>query len=437
MNGLNILLFALIGFFLSSCGSSDNHSRHLNDENDYSFEIENLSDENYPDNPDIGFRSENYHEDLFGHGKIIKASGDFNWNFTFLTKSSDSIELKNIDISELIPTIPEHVKSNQYLSYLSCVNQEWNRNQIRFNKSEFTSNMPSIVRVDLARNCLNAYLWEIIVYVSEKGTVLPYSHGWFSFPVDLYAELFESKNSIPFAVYQKPLEDWIDPESEEIELGTLRKVIDSVEIDFRDLSNTMYPVKAARKKKYKEIIRPASFRTMKDLQSDSTQFATFSPPGFYDKRNPRKTELGRIHTLQDIQIFEVKTPPSEEILHELVLKFTNRDGITTSLVFGGLNLSEFPVLDESECNEAWKNSMGIGNHTFYESYQDHIGRSTQHSSYYALILDQDGKWLDSHKIGIDGPIFHYTDEQRKRLHLWLLSFERHALVGHYAIDLKE
>lgn len=40
-----------------------------------------------------------------------------------------------------------------------------------------------------------------------------------------------------------------------------------------------------------------------------------------------------------------------------------------------------------------------------------------------------------HAVGIDGPLLHFSDPDRRTLHVWLLSFERHALVGHVVIEL--
>lgn len=436
MNKL-IVLSLIIAAFLTSCGPDAQQPVHSPKFETRSFAIKNLSDQDYPDNPDIGFRSKGYHEDLFEEGRIAKNAEHFHWDFSFLTKESDTILLKDVDVSELIPTIPDDVKSNEYLSYISCVNQEWNRNQVKFIDNEFLATLPGIVRVDLARNCLNAYLWEVILYIEEEGQVLPYSHGWFDFPHDLYAQLFEEKNDIPFTKYKEPLENWIDPESKGVDLSLLREVIDTLEMDVHDRSDNMYPLKAARKKKFKEIIYPETFSTMRDLQSDSTLFATFTPPGFYNRKDPRTTELGRIHELQSAELYQTEKESSGKSLHELQLSFSHKDNeSTTTLVVGGIDFDEIPVLEESEANKGWKNSMGIGNHSFYESYEKHIATKAQDSPYYGLILDEDGKWLDSHKVGIDGPIFHFSDQEKSVLHLWILSFERHALVGHYEIAMK-
>jgi hypothetical protein len=436
MNKHNILYALIIATILVSCNTGNKKSDQKKGRESISFIITNLSDEEYPDNPDIGFRSSNYQNLFFTEGRVDPTSDTFKWNFTFFTKNSDSVSLSNVDISELIPTIPTNIKSQPYLSYISCINQEWNRNQIQFNQDEFSSNMPQLVRVDIARNCLNAYLWEVALYIEEDGKTLPYAHGWFDFPHELYADLFEKKNDIPYAVYKKPLENWVDPKSKKVDLAALRTVIDSTKVKFSDLSNQMYPLEGARKKKFKEIIYPNTFKTMRDLQSDSTLFATFTQPGFYNKKDPRKTQLGRLYQLKNVELNKIKTSSCNDTLYEVVLKFGHRiTGEETNLVIGGLHLNDFPILSEHEANDGWKNSMGIGNHSFYEAYKAHTHSKSKNSPYYALFLDKNGRWLDSHKIGIDGPIFHFSDPQRKTLHLWLLSFERHALVGHYKLSI--
>lgn len=398
--------------------------------------VKNLTDEAYPDNPNIGFRSINHRTDLFVDGRLDLVSSPFHWDFLFLTKESDTILLSDIDISELVPTIPDYIKPDESLSYISCINQEWNRNQVRFEEGEFHTTIPNNVRVDLARNCLNAYLWEIILYVEEGGEVKPYAHGWFDFPHEMYRQVFEAKNRVPFAKYAKSMEDWVTAEEMSIDLGLLRKVVDTVSVSYGDYSDAMYPLQAARKKKFKEIISPVSFTTMRDLQTDATTFATFTPPGFYNKSDPRKTELGRIQNLRKVSLYQIESLATHVPLYELQVTFSHADSEEeTNLVIGGLNLDDFPVLTESEANQAWKSSMGIGNHTFYEAYQKHLSTKSEQSPYYALLLDGDNKWLDSHEVGIDGPMFHFSDKSRTKLHLWLLSFERHALVGHYEIVL--
>jgi len=51
------------------------------------------------------------------------------------------------------------------------------------------------------------------------------------------------------------------------------------------------------------------------------------------------------------------------------------------------------------------------------------------------LTDEKGEFLDSHFVGIDGPLIHKDSKNQNILHVWLLSYERHALVGHYTIKL--
>jgi len=401
------------------------------------FTVTNLNDLSYPDNPDIGYRTADYDPFLLEYGELRNSSDLWRKDLCFHTASGKTLQILKLDLREFIPTIPDRIKSDNYLSYISLINQEWNRNQVKFIEKEFNTDLEDIKRVDVARNCLNAYLWEVILYKEENGKVLPYSHGWFKFPPKLYAKLFETKNGQKWSDYQEGMENWREPKSKKIALKKLRSIQQVFDITFKDLSDEMYPKKGARAKKYKEIISPESFATMRDLQTDASKFATFSPPGFYNRSDPRSTELGRIHHLKEVKLARVETESSQnKVLHELTFNFQHdKSRILTSLIIGGLDLSQIPVLSAAQANEGWKNSMGIGNHSFYESYSEHLSYKTKESPYYAILTDDDDHWLDSHKIGIDGPVLHFTDEDRTTLHVWLLSFERHALVGHYEIRI--
>lgn len=437
MENYRLLSFFVLLLFFCSCRKT---AKRNTGENNSKFElkIKNLTDKEYPDNPDIGFRSEVYQSELFSLGELDIVEKEKSLaDFYFYTKTNDTISLEKIDLSEFFPTIPDAIKDDEYLSYISCVNQEWNRNQVRFLNDEFNSTDKKIKRVDLARNCLNAYLWEVILYIEENGSLTPYAHGWFDFPHDLYAQFFEQKNNIPFSKYDTSLVNWVEPENRPVDLNKLRKRVKPVKINYADKSESMYPLKAAREKKFKEIIYPITFETMKDLQTDSTLFATFTPPGFYNKKDPRKTELGRFYNLENAEVNEIESEINGAKLKEVKLDFKHKSkNIETSLIVGGLNFDDFPILNMDDANKGWKNSMGIGNHTFYETYAEHNSIKAATNPYYGLLMDENGNWLDSHKVGIDGPIFHFSDENKKVLHLWLLSFERHALVGHYVMELK-
>jgi hypothetical protein len=427
--GRILILFSFSVPLFFSCEMKDSR-----DKSSFTFDVTNLNDNEYPDNPDIGYRSKNYEFDFFQLGNLERSGEHF--DISFYSNASDTIFIENYPILEFIPTVPEAMKNDTYLSYLALVNQEWNRNQVRLGTTEFKSNNERISRIDIARNCLNAYLWEIILYEELQGKEQPFAHGWFNFPQDLYAELFEKRNGLPYKDYKEPLENWVDPACKKLALNTFRKVIDEVSVNYKDLSDTMYPLTHARLKKYKEIIVPSSFNTMRDLQSDSTIFATFSPPGIYSKLEPRTTELGRIRHLSDLELNQITSANSNDTLHEIVMTFKHAVSLkNTDITFGGINLTDLPTLSPADANKGWKSSMGFSNHSFYESLDEFRNHNSKNNPYYAFMRDENKNWLDSHKVGIDGPLLHWDSKDPSKLHIWLLSFERHALVGHYTLNI--
>lgn len=417
---------SFLSVLLFSCSTKEKQVHELGKEV-YKFEIKELTDEQYPDNPDIGFRSEKYSSDYFEEGELYDCGESF--TFEFESKDGDTIKIERLAILDFIPTIPASVKSDEYLSHLAIVNQEWNRNQVKFTKGEFVSTDSIITRVDIARNCLNAYLWEVIFYANENGKELPIYHGWFDFPHDLYADLFEKVNEVSYEDYKVEIENWEDPEHKVVNRELLRDTVIPLSIEYADLSDAMYPLAGAREKKFKEIVYPKAFKTMRDLQNDSTTFATFTPPGFYNRADPRKTELGRLYQLDSIQLNDIGNN-----LSEVEFTFLDKEGKReTHLVIGGLDFSEMPVLDNQDANNGWKNSMGFGNHPFYETMENHKKWDVSKSSYYGYLCNEKGEWLDSHTVGIDGPVIYLEKNDKKVIHFWILSFERHTFVSHYSI----
>ena len=127
--------------------------------------------------------------------------------------------------------------------------------------------------------------------------------------------------------------------------------------------------------------------------------------------------------------------PNQKYTIELKLVFSRENGEETQFIFGGMDFSKLPKLTTEECNSGNPYPMGIGNHPFYEDCESHEKLCSLDNPYFGVLLNKDGNWLDSHKIGIDGPLLHLDKENPNVIHVWLLSFERHALVGHYEINL--
>ncbi|MFK7785822.1 MAG: hypothetical protein AB8B56_11935 [Crocinitomicaceae bacterium] len=445
------VLFGLFLFTLTSCSETDTQdsiesevqSEGENEvENYFSASLRELSDEEYPDNPDITVRHEKCVETTMKSIEFIRKGELFDVYVIPDNTDDDTAHLFEIDLMEFIPTIPEYARDDEYLSLIAIVNQEWNRNQVKWQDDQLKTasheencvvNGEKVARLDLARNCLNSYLWEVFLYTDVNGSNENFYHGWFDFPKDLYHELFAKRNNKQFDEVADFLENWQNPPSKKINLSKLRSIISQSAPRYADLSNEMYPISGERKKKQIGVITPTEVTKMSDFHTDASTFATFTPPGFYNRSDPRTTELGRFKKLEGVIYRTTQTPLGEH--SEFHLNYSDDQARKTQLVIGGLDLSTLPRLSTDEANSGHQFSMGIGNHPFYEDYALHENKCSLTNPYFGVLLDENGNWLDSHYVGIDGPLLHLDKDDPNILHIWILSFERHALVAHYVLDL--
>lgn len=446
------ILFSLFLFTLISCSeTSSDVLVELNDDvtksegkTSFSASLRELSDEEYPDNPDITVRHEKCVETTMKSIEFIQKGELFDVYVIPDNAKDDTAHLFEIDLMEFIPTIPEYVRDDEYMSLISIVNQEWNRNQVKWQDDQLKTathsefcvvNDEKVTRIDLARNCLNSYLWEVFLYADVEGSNKVFYHGWFDFPKDLYHELYAKRNGKQFEEVADFLENWKNPPSEKINLPKLRSVISEVNPNYTNESDVMYPLAGERKKKQVGVVTPVNVTKMSDFYTDASTFATFSPPGFYNRADPRTTELGRFTKLETVAYLKTNTAKGER--SEFHFNYSDDQGRKTQFIIGGLDLSTLPRLSTEEANSGHQFSMGIGNHPFYEDYNMHEGNGqcSLTNPNFGVLLDENGNWLDSHYIGIDGPLLHLDKDDPNKLHVWILSFERHALIAHYILDL--
>lgn len=404
-----------------------------------------MTDEEYPDNNDIESRCGDWEQ--YKHHQVEITRED-SINFTMLfnpsNDHSDTIRIENVNLLEWIPSIPDYVKDD-YLTDLGIINAEWNRQQVKFVEGEFyishlKEEGKKTIRVDVARNCLNSYLWELITYAKEGDKKKALYHGWFDFPRGLYEELFDEVNAgkFTFEEYRAFLVNYQDPASEVIQFDNLRVVEDSKEVAFTNLNHEFYPLTGARKSKFKNIVYPKNPKVINDFLNDTTSFSTFLYPGYYSTSDPRPTTLSKLRYPKSVVIRTItsKNSAKDECI-ELDVTFARNSDSTelTRVVIGGIKLDQIPQLALNDYNKGFKMPMGIGNHAFYEKAEYAQHHSSKENPYYALIVNEEGKWLDSHFFGVDGPIFHRDEKDPNLLHYWLLSFERHAMVTHLTFKL--
>ena len=157
----------------------------------------------------------------------------------------------------------------------------------------------------------------------------------------------------------------------------------------------------------------------------------------YTKTQPRATQLSKFKALiKVIYAQTISSNTAKTATTEIKLLF-NADGKTVQYIIGGLIIDKIPVLSTDNLHNGYQRPMGIGNHSFYSAYNDILSNSSLENPYYGLLLDENGLWLDSHTIGTDGPLLFREEGNPNKLHILLLSFERHAFVGHYVIEIPQ
>ena len=313
-----------------------------------------------------------------------------------------------------------------------------------------------------ARNCLNAGLWEVVLSTNEGGEKKLYYHGWFTFPLGQYKRIWEQNTDRSYwcdDLLWYRMEHWLDPAGTKVDLAKLRTVCSAqcVPVHFNPCEAILAD---GEQKKKSKTTRIPHRRTWGDLiRNRSATFATFRPPGLYDWKIPRPNEFWRIACLRGGKIRRVRSPlRCEQLLHEIEIVYdpdetmeqthgygqTRRRGDlrqkkryhpATRVVIGGVNLNELPVLPVCNYSKGFYMPMGISVPPFHQQYRDLQNEPPRCSPYYSFILDEYDRWIDHHKLAVDGPVMHRDEHDPDLVHVYLLSYERHSLVAHYVLPI--
>lgn len=406
--------------------------------------VEEVRTSDYPEDP--AFRSIFY--DRYGNRRLRLRERE-NHHFDFIFESDDpkvaTISLVNIDLSLFVPCIPENIREDRDLSIVALVDREWNRQQVRF-----TSGHPKLrieggdgfekthtTTVEIARNCLNAGLWEVILTKEEQGRKALYYQGWFTFPLGFYKKIFEILNQTSYWKHWFRLEHWLNPEGKIMDLSKLRTVETEKVVQGSCDWNEAVIVNGEQIRKARTV-SAQGVRCWGDFckKRDKIRFASFIPPGRYSVRHPWNNEYQRIETFENAIVRTTTVANDHYPLLEVELVF--RDGGTgekTCFLVSGIDIEQLPFLDDVQYNQGFYMPMGIGVPPFYQDY-DELGENPPHQSpYFSFLLDRDGRWINHHEVGIDGPVLHRDRKDPSKLHIYLLSYERHTLIGHYIVPL--
>jgi len=253
------------------------------------------------------------------------------------------------------------------------------------------------------------------------------------------------------------MEHWLDPAGTKVDLARLRTVCSTecVPVHFDPCEPILQHGEQIKKSKTTRIPHERTFGAL--IRNRSATFAIFRAPGLYDWKIPRENEFWRIACLQDGKIRHVCSPlRREQTLHEIEIVYepdvtleqvhgfgqTRRRGMlrkkkrynpATRIVIGGVNLNELPVVPVSLYSEGFYMPMGISVPPFHQKYRELQNAPPRCSPYYSFVLDENDRWLDHHKLAVDGPVMHRDMNNPNLVHVYLLSYERHSLVAHYIL----
>lgn len=348
--------------------------------------------------------------------------------------------LSIVDLRHIVTAVPPWVKSDPDLTKVGLIDREWNRQQVRFRRdSPYVRvheggdgfELRALTHVDLARNCLNAGLWELLLFTTEDGEDRVYEHVWFTFPLGLYKNLFQLVNGLSYWDYWWSLEHWVDPSGTPIRLERLRRVEREWKVTALARWEESPQWRGEQLLKRRNILAPP-VHTYRDWYTQPIQFASFIPPGRYSVSQPRDTKLHYLAEFTGAMLRQVHTPAGSQSRHEIELGFRdNRTGERTRLIVGGLDLSSLPVTSPNRYERGWQVPLGIGNPGFFESYEELLDHSPLQRPFYGFHLDAQDRWIDHHAVGVDGPLLHWDANDPSTLHFYLLSYERHALLNHF------
>ncbi|MCH9689926.1 MAG: hypothetical protein K0U24_04230 [Gammaproteobacteria bacterium] len=411
-------------------------------------EVKAFTPEEYPDNP--AMLSQHYGE--YSHPDVMIQRHKNNlFDLVFLpgNEKSAKIAFKNIDVNLMTPSLPSWVKNNNALTRIALTDRQWNRQQVIFNRDviniEITGGdgveKKQVYQAHLAKNCLNAGLWEVLLYSKEKHKKTLLYQGWFTFPVGHYKTMFTQNTGLSYWKHAAYLEHWITPESLQVDVGKLREVIDVYPLVLTHDTDEKIAVDGEQIYKKKNIISKKKLNQFKDYMQEDVSFATFSPPGIYQKNKPWKHEYWRINHPISAALHVIRSPAEKKhVLQELVITYADdkpNKNNDSYFYMSGFDINHLPRLDVKHYAKGQLFLMGIGTAPLKQSYVDLLKHPPAMSPVFSVFLNEKNEWINHHEAAIDGVILFIDKYKSNRLHMYLVSYERHAVVSHYTMTLPD
>jgi hypothetical protein len=335
------------------------------------------------------------------------------------------LALADVDLGLLLPRVPAYVRGNEDLLRYALIQREFNRNEVKFGA------VGDVADFKIANNCLRTNLWEIMLDQKvENGNAMVF-HGWFEFPRDEHARLFEAANGKTFAECERLIAQYPIIDGMAAPLDALRKVVSERKVAVQNLA-TEAPIRFGEQRRKAKLVLTPDIQTYADFASPAKQpirTASFSEPGYYDPARPVEFDLAWLAKPTQAVVREVRV--GEQRATEVELAFAGGRRI----VVGDRDLGALPERTAAPDNDkdTLRLTFGIGTPDIYASLAERSAEAAADRPNWLFLLGPDGKHVDNHQAGVDR-VFCWA-EQGGKLHVYLVGYERIAVVAHMVVPV--
>lgn len=339
-----------------------------------------------------------------------------------LTPGADA-PAASADLRAMVPGVPRLARGNADLTRIALIQREFNRNEVH-------NDLPGGRDFSIANNCLRQGLWEVKLTEKQADKSVMRYHAWLTFPKEDYARLFEAQTGLKYSDYENLFAFYPTLGGLPVPLPALRTVVSEKDAGPVN-THAADPLQRLpeQQSKTKWVLSPgiATYGDFSDPAKQPIALARFTEPGRYTAEEQAKFDLAWLAKPVRLQSRLVKNPRVEGPFPEIEISFA--DG--KRILLADSRLAALPVLSDPPTKDAdvLKLVCGIGTPDIHSpSAADRAREIAEDRPRYLMLLDRDGRHVDNHLVG--GLDAAYLWRDATNLHLWLVSYERIAFVGH-------
>ncbi|MEM6598001.1 MAG: hypothetical protein AAF635_07510 [Cyanobacteria bacterium P01_C01_bin.69] len=395
----------------------------------------------------------------------------FDVSFNLSGDQDAQLVLRDIDLTLMIPEVPVTAQGNPDLTRWFLTEREFNRQRVIFEPGSTHIDLPDgldgynaeDLSIALTNNCLGAGYWELAVSAPNgEGELEKIYQGYFTFPRGVYAEIVSWLNPSSYWQQARTMEAW--PGFDFLSglpfaLSELRTVDAETVVPVTDLKTEEIIAKNEQIKKeslivYADGTDADDIRTWEDIRQADLRFQSFVTPGIYDESRLWESDFSQLKTVVSAVGRQITSPladvpfsdeanvedisvtdSQQQALVEVELDFESEAGELRRLVVSGIDWAQVPQLESVDYSDGVYMPLGFGT-PFTQSYGDLQETPPAQSPFFSVFLDADNRVIDYRQdIGVNGLVMHRDVDDPDLLHLYLMSYERITLIGHYVVDL--